>query len=319
MWEVRENGEKRSATGKLHRTFSGPVCMSRGGWNNQAVQLTFTCALQGTVSSNAYKLTRSWFLLESGVNLWKFEFKVPSLFFYLISPRYIYGHVNRPNDVSSLEMQCHQILHLGAHPLFSSVQLLIFILNLFFSLPNSPPTIPGCLPPTQCREQFHSFCPLKDLLCCGQVFTRWDTWLWNLKSLVLTCSTRMSKRGHKHGDKKNNMWIVLTREKKNYMSVLLPRLSIPWSGVPPGHSLRAGFLRAGWPHAAGRQGEWRGEKGCHCCYTPGPPVLPLRKTKDVLGRRHTHALPRLRREGGRDRECFCTILWMNVPHITQHV
>lgn len=179
----------------------------------------------------------------------------------------------------------------------------------FFPLPNSPPTIPGCLPPTPCREQLHSFCPLKDLLRCGQFFTRWDTWLWNLRSLVLTCSTRMSKRGHKHGDNmQNNMWIVLTREKKNYMSVLLPRLSIPWSGVPAGHSLWAGFLRAGWPHAAGRQGERRGEKSCQCCYTPGPPVLPLRKTKDVLGRRHTYALPRLWREGGRDREYFCIIL-----------
>lgn len=88
------------------------------------------------------------------------------------------------------------------------------------------------------------------------------------------------------------------------MSVFVPRLSLPWTGVPAGHSLRAGFLRAGWPHAAGRQREERGEKSCQCSQTPGPPVLPLRKTKDVLGRRHTHAPPWLRREGGRDRECL---------------
>lgn len=97
-------------------------------------------------------------------------------------------------------------------------------------------------------------------------------------------------------------------EKGNNISIALPRLSLPRSGMPAGHPLRTGFLRAGWPHAAGRQGERRGEKSCRCCYTPGPPVLPVRKTKDVFGRRHTHAPPRLRREGGRDCECLCVPL-----------
>lgn len=117
-----------------------------------------------------------------------------------------------------------------------------------------------------------------------------------IQSLVVTSSTCIPYK---------IMCQSSSQGKEADISIVLPRLSLPRSGVPAGHSLRTGILRAGWPHTAGRQGERRGDTSYRCCETPGPPVLPLRKTKDVLGRRRTHALPRLRREGGRDCECLC--------------
>lgn len=100
--------------------------------------------------------------------------------------------------------------------------------------------------------------------------------------------------------------LLANNQKWNYHFYLSSRLSIPGSGVPAGDSLRTGLLRAGWPHF-GRQGERRGERSSNTYTAQGAPLLPLRKTKDVLRWWSPNALPWLWREGRGDCECFCFV------------